>query len=472
MGRKKKKEIFVDLNIESIGFEGVAIGRDDDIVHFVKYAVPGDKLKAQVFKKKKSFRHCRIVEMYEESEHRETPVCKYFGQCGGCSWQNIKYDEQLKWKKQHVKDALERIGKIEYGELADTLPAKQIFNYRNKMDFSFGASRWLTAEEVKDDGDIEQKDFALGLHVPGRFDKVIDIDVCHIQSEFGNEILDSLRKKALEFGVKAYNLRSHEGFLRELIIRRGIKYNQFMIILVTNNPNGKKETDFLKWYETEFLANEKINSGYHSINSTKSPVNIDKLNHLKGNEYITEAILDIDYKISPYSFFQTNPFQLDEFISNILDYADIKSDEIIWDLYCGTGSITLPASKKAKKVIGIELVESSIKDAKENARINDIENVEFHCSDLHEKGIPDLLEKLETPDTVILDPPRAGIHKNLLNHILELAPKKVVYVSCNPSTQARDCQILDEKYKLVKIMPVDMFPQTYHIESIALLELK
>lgn len=472
MGKKKKIQQIVELEIESIGFEGVAIGRADEIVHFVKYAVPGDKLKAQVFKKKKSFRHCRIVEIYEESKQREKPVCKFFGQCGGCSWQNIKYDEQLRWKKQHVKDALERIGKIEYGELEDTLPAKQIFNYRNKMDFSFGASRWLTADEVTSEGDIAQKDFALGLHVPGRFDKVIDIDVCHIQSEFGNEILETVRKKALELEVKAYNLRSHEGFLRELILRRGIKYNQFMVILVTNIPKEPNENEFLEWYEKEFLVDDRINSGYHSINSTKSPVNIDKLNHLKGNEYITEAILDIDYKISPYSFFQTNPFQLDEFISKILEYADIKDDETVWDLYCGTGSITLPASKNAKKVIGIELVESSIKDARENAKINGVNNVDFYCSDLHEKGIPDLLSKLDRPDTVILDPPRAGIHKNLLNHILEIAPKKVVYVSCNPSTQARDCQILDEKYKLVKIMPVDMFPQTYHIESIALLELK
>jgi len=471
VGRKKKIKEIVDLEIESIGFEGVAIGRKDDIVHFVKYAVPGDKIKAQVFKKKKSFKHCQLLEIYQYSDDREKPRCEYFGECGGCSWQNIKYSEQLHWKKQHLKDAFERIGKIDYGELEETLPAIQQFNYRNKMDFSFGTSRWLTLDEINSSENIPQKHFALGLHAPGRFDKVIDIKTCHIHSEFGNEILNKIRNKVLELDIPALNLHSHEGFLRELILRRTIKYDEFMIILVTNKITNDNEIKFIDWYKNDFLSDTKITSGFHAVNAGKSPVNVDELNHFEGEPFIKEAILGIDYKISPYSFFQTNPFQLDTFISHILDYANLQNNEIVWDLYCGTGSITLPASKKAKKVIGVELVNSSIKDARENAKLNNINNAEFYCSDLHAKGIPDLLNKLEKPDTIIVDPPRAGIHKNLLEHILHIAPKKLVYVSCNPSTQARDCEILKDKYRVKRIIPVDMFPQTYHIESIAELEL-
>lgn len=473
MGRRKKKYVEVELDIESIGFEGVAVARKDDMVHFVKGAVPGDKVKVWVTKKKKSYAECKLLKVLEPSDLRIPARCQYFDNCGGCSWQNLEYPLQLEWKKQHVIDAFTRLAKLEAKEYIDTMPSPEVFNYRNKMEFSFGASRWLTAEEVAGEGDIEDKNFALGLHIPGRYDKILDIDICHIQGELGNEILKSVKQACKDFKVTAHNLNTHEGFLKNLIIRRSLSSGMYMVILLTDTPNKEEEWEFLDWLQVELpMKYPDIDSLSHAVNDTRSPVAAGEIRFTVGKEYIEEEILGIKYRISPFSFFQTNSSQLDNFIGEIIDYGDIEENEVVWDLYCGTGSISLPTAKKAKEVYGIELVESSIKDAKANTYLNEIKNAEFFCADLHAKDIPDLLDKLPRPDTIIIDPPRAGMHKNLVSHIEKIAPEKIVYVSCNPTTQARDIELLSHLYTIDKVRTVDMFPHTYHVESIARLTKK
>ncbi len=462
---------FVELEIEAIGSQGISIARKEGLVYFVKGAVPGDKVIAQVRRKRKNHVECVLSDLLNPSSLRAEPKCDYFGVCGGCSWQHFNYNEQLKWKKQQVEDAFIRIAKIPFELIEETLASPEVYNYRNKMEFSFGNSRWLTTEEIESEQEIQNRDFALGLHIPGRFDKVLDVKECHIQNSLGNEILTTIRNKAIELGVSAYNSRSHEGFLRNLIIRTSDAYNEIMVILITNKIGTDNESDFIKWYDDEFVKNNnRLSVIGRSINDTRSPVASEKPLILKGNNFITEKILGIDFRISPYSFFQTNSKQLNNFIAEIISGAGIQPENTVWDLYCGTGSITLPASRKCKQITGIEIFESSVADAKNNAKQNEIDNADFICADLHDKKIPVLLHTLEKPDVIIIDPPRAGIHANLLNHLLEVEAPRIVYVSCNPATQARDCAILSEKYYVKSLKPVDMFPHTSHIESIAVLE--
>lgn len=469
---KRYNEIVL-LDIEAIGFQGISIARKDGLVYFVKGAVPGDKVNALIRKKKKNHIECELAELLEPSLYRVKPQCDYFGICGGCSWQHLDYEQQLKWKRQHVQDAFQRIGKIEVIQLEETLPSPEIFNYRNKMEFSFGNSRWLTKEEIESVSEIIQKDFALGLHIPGRFDKVLDIENCHIQNDYGNKILNIIKSKAIDCNVTAYDSRENQGFLRNLIIRSSVANNEIMVILITNSIQNEEEQNFIDWYDNEFGKDDiKISVIGRAVNSTRSPVATEKPMITKGNDYITENILGIDFRISPYSFFQTNSKQLNQFIGEIISRAELKSSDIVWDLYCGTGSISLPASKQCKEIIGIEMFEGSVADARKNAELNNITNAKFICADLHEKKIPDLLNSLPKPDVIFIDPPRAGMHTNLVNHLLEIGAKRIVYVSCNPTTQARDCALLSEKYTVKSIKPVDMFPHTFHVEAIAVLDIK
>jgi 23S rRNA (uracil1939-C5)-methyltransferase len=472
MGRKKRNK-YIELEIESIGFEGIAIARSEGVVYFVKGGVPGDKVIAKEMRKRKKYREAQVEEIIETSSDRVDAPCKHFGPCGGCKWQNLDYEKQLFWKKRHVEDAFRRIGKIEGVDYFDTLPSPDIFHYRNKMEFSFGSSRWMTEEEVSSDEVIERKNFALGLHVPGRFDKVLDVSRCLIQKETGNRMLNTVREKALEMGVTAYNNRKHTGFLRNLIIRTADAYDETMAALITNAPAESQDIRFIEWFENSLPAMmPEIDTILRTINDTRSPVASAEMKTIKGSGVITEKILGLEYRISPYSFFQTNSSQLDGFISLILDYAELNAAEVVWDLYCGTGSITLPASRKCKYIYGIELSESSVADARANSELNSIGNSHFYQADLHDKAIPELLKKLPRPDTILIDPPRAGMHKNLVKHVLDAEPSKIAYVSCNPATQARDCELLSEKYSVEKVRPVDMFPHTYHVESVARLNRK
>lgn len=467
MSKKKKKNI--ELKIESIGFEGKAIARHNDKVHFIKKVVPGDLVEAYVKRKRKSYNEAGLVRVIEESEDRVEPRCDYFDDCGGCSWQNMPYSDQLAWKKQHVIDAFERIGKIET-EVFDVLPSPQDFYYRNKMDFTFSAKRWVTRKEIETENEIDNKEFALGLHSPGSFEKALDIKKCHIHPETGNEILSIVRKFALENEITAFDKRDKTGYLRELITRYSGSSNSIMIILTTN-ASDEHHDNLVN--ELATLLNEKLEDKInfiHAINSGPSPVAIESSRLVLGKEYLIDKILGVDFKISPFSFFQTNRIQLNNFVCKILESAQLNEEMTIWDLYCGTGSIALPAAKKVKKVYGLELVESAISDAKQNALINGLDNTDFQVADLHAKQTPELLDKLPKPDLIFIDPPRAGMHTNLVNHLLEINAPKLVYVSCNPSTQARDCELLKQGYKVISVQPVDMFPQTYHIESIAILE--
>ncbi len=456
------------LEIESLGYKGISVARKDGLVYFVKGGVPGDKVSAQIKRKKKSYFEATIEEVLEPSSDRVEPECKYFGICGGCSWQQIAYEKQLYWKRRQVEDAFERIGKLEVGELENALASPEIFRYRNKMEFSFAASRWLTKAEIDSEEEIEDKRFALGLHVPKRFDKVLDIDECKIQPELGDRILNLVRDKARELDIAPYHQVTHEGFLRNLIIRSSSSYEEMMAILVTAEPKDDDERAFVDWFGESVIENyEEVKSVVWAVNDEVTPVAYGKYKVLNGLGYIIEKILTVDFKISPFSFFQTNSFQLNKFIDNIIEKSRLQKNELVWDLYCGTGSITLPAAKYCNKILGVELSEESVLDARQNAELNCIDNVDFISADLHKKDSVRLLKQLPKPDLIIMDPPRAGVHKNLLSHILKIEPKRIVYVSCNPTTQARDCAILSDSYEIKSVTPADMFPHTYHIESIA-----
>ncbi|MBS1538756.1 MAG: 23S rRNA (uracil(1939)-C(5))-methyltransferase RlmD [Bacteroidetes bacterium] len=471
--RKNRVNEIVELTIESIGFEGVAIARHENIVHFVKKAVPGDVILAEIISKKSNFAEARIKEIITPSPLRQIPVCSHFGVCGGCSWQNLPITEQLRWKRQHVADCFERIGKIPIGELTETLASPRTLHYRNKMEFSFGASRWLTDAEMSESEEQMHKHFALGLHIPGRFDKVLDVDNCYIAHEISGRVLDEIRKQALSLGVSAYNARQHFGFLRNVIIRNTTATNEIMVVLLTSPPTTQADEHMIQWIEQEFsVLFPEVTTLIHAINRTTSPVAVGEPRTIKGSGFITECVLDVEFRISPFSFFQTNPWQLEQFLSSILNATQLSRHETLWDLYCGTGSITLPASKLVSSSFGVELSEGSIADARANAERNSISTVQFFSEDLHKPAALSLLQTLPPPDVIIIDPPRAGVHQTLLSHILEVAPSRLVYVSCNPSTQARDCALLAEKYEIQKVQPVDMFPHTYHVESIAQLSLK
>lgn len=466
--RKQKENEIVELSIESLGFEGNSIARLDGKVIFVKGGLPGDRVIAEIRKSKKKHSEAIIKEILQPSTMRRQPVCALFGECGGCSWQQCQYQEQLHWKEQTVVDCFERLGKIGYGERRTIIGSPQEFNYRNKMEFTFSSKRWLTNAEVASGKDYADKGFALGLHAPGRFDAVLDVAHCYIQPQIGNDILNAIRNKAIALSVQGYNSRNHEGFLRNLVIRTTLHENQLMIILVTNEILSEEEKAFTHWFIDEFCPSfNGLTSAFHAINSSRSPVAIGRIEHQFGLNYITEQSHGVLYRISPFSFFQTNSYQLDNFLKQTLLSANVEANNTVWDLYCGTGSISLPLAKKSGYVVGVELVESSIADAKVNADLNSITNVEFHCADLHKQTTIEFLKTLPQPDVIVVDPPRAGIHEQTLRHILDLAPEKIAYISCNPATQARDCAILDEAYKVEYIQPIDMFPHTFHVENVA-----
>ncbi len=469
-----KKNQIIELNIDSLAFGGSSVARNEGAVYFIKYGVPGDKVQALITRRKRSYHEGIIEELIEPSEHRIAPNCPYFGVCGGCSWQNVTYSEQLEQKKKIALDSLVRIGKIEIGNINPPLASPLLFNYRNKMEFSFSASRWLTKDEITDEGtEVANKNFAFGLHAPGRFDKVLAIDSCPLQHERADKIYKLMKQAAESSGCSAYNHKEHTGFFRNFLLRYSFANNQLMAMLITNAVDSDAEKAFIKYYETEFaqLLDEN-DTLLHGINATHSPVDIQEIKVIKGDGFISEKILDIEYRISPQSFFQTNSSHLNGFISKIIDTADLQGNEVVWDLYCGAGSITLPASRKCKEIIGVELVESAISDAKENAERNKITNAKFYCEDLHKKQLPQLLTTLPKPDVIIVDPPRAGMHKNIVEHIAELSPEKVIYVSCNPTTQARDIELLKDLYDVDDMTPVDLFPHTYHVEAICRLRKK
>lgn len=457
----------IELVIENIGFEGVSVAHLDNKAILLKGgALPGERVLAVITKNKKNYSEGFITKIISPSENRIEPKCEYFGTCGGCSWQNMEYNEQLKWKQRHVQDAYSRIGKLQTDKIAQPIPSAVIFEYRNKMEFSFGAHRWLTPKQISSEQNFI-KNFALGMHYPGKYDKIIDIDQCHIHPDIGNQIVNLVRSEAISRNIDPYNYYNYTGFLKNLVLRYSKYQNAVMAILVTNKPKNKDEEEFAKWFVNE-LPNKfvDVKITYWATNDKQSSVAVGNVQLSNNYGVLQEKILDVLFDISPFSFFQTNSTQLDTFIGKILELAQLKENYTIWDLYCGCGTITLPAAKNVRKAIGIELSSSAIKDAINNAKTNNINNVEFYEADLNSKKIPQLLKQIDYPDLVIIDPPRSGMTENTIAHLLDIAPEKIIYVSCNPVTQARDIALMSSIYELNNVQPVDMFPHTFHIEVI------
>ena len=459
---KIKKGQLLELEVYGIAFGGKGIAKVNGLTVFVEKAVPMDHVLARIVKKKKQYAEARVDNLNKPSPFRVTPRCKYSGFCGGCKWQFLHYDKQLEYKQQHVVDSIERIGQIYDVPVHPTIPSPEIFEYRNKMEFSCSDRRWLLPEEMGK-SDIDQN-FALGLHVPGTFYKVLDTRVCLLQPELGNRILEDVRKFIRLSGVPVYGLRSHIGFWRFIMLRHSKAYNQWMVNIVTSKEDQRTvqalASQLVKTYP-------EIVSVVNNITSRRAGVAMGEYEILlSGQPSIRDKIGKFEFEISANSFFQTNTQGAQRLYDTIKEYANLSGEETVVDLYCGTGAIAIFLSGSAKTVIGIEIAESAVNDSMNNCRINRISNCRFVLGDIKDK----LAEFTVTPDVMIIDPPRAGMHKDVVCKILELAPTRIVYVSCNPATMARDFGMLKENYRVLEVQPVDMFPHTYHIESVARLD--
>ena len=462
MSIKKRKTY--ELEIIDLAFGGKGLAKPDGFPVFIDKCVPGDLVFVKITKKKKSWAEGKLIQILKPSELRQVGRCRYCNFCGGCKWQELPYDLQLEYKKRHVTESIEHIGRLKGVPVMDVIPSDPIFGYRNKMEFSCSSQRWLMPEELEDE--TIKKGFGIGLHVPGTFDKVIDIKQCEIMPALGNEILDDVRAFIKESGLPAYHLRSHEGFWRFLMLRHSVALDQWMVNIVTRDKNLDVVSKLGKQLAEKY---PNIHSIVNNITDSKSGVALEKEEILiHGQDHITEKLGEFSFKISANSFFQTNTRTCQKLYAKVAEYADLKGHETVLDLYSGTGTIPLWLSGTAKTVQGIEIVSSAVIDAKKNAQLNKIENCEFFEGD-----IKDVLPKLtQTPDVVIIDPPRVGMHKDVVSQVLAIHPEKIVYVSCNPATLARDLEMLSTRYEVEEITPVDMFPHTYHIESVALLKQK
>ncbi len=465
MGRRKNLPLFEEVTIENIGAEGKSIARVDSMVVFVKDAVPGDVVDLQVFRKKGRYMEARVVKYHSYSEQRTDPFCEHFGVCGGCKWQHLPYDRQLHYKEQQVVDAFRHIAGVEIPETMPILASDPITRYRNKMEYTFSNHRWLLDHEAKQEAPFEHTN-AVGLHVPGRFDKVVDIQTCYHQVEPSNEIRNLLRDLAIEKGLSFYDHRTNEGFLRNLIIRTS-SLGEVMVILSV-------QYDQSELYELLDTVKEKypdLTSLMYVINPKKNETLYDQdIKVWAGQDHIFEELEGLKFKIGPKSFFQTNSYQALRLYQVAREFADLKGDEILYDLYTGTGTIANFMAGKASSVVGIESVPESIEDAKLNSEINGIGNTHFFAGDMKDIFTDSFIAAYGKPDVLITDPPRAGMHTKVVDQILKIAPKRIVYVSCNPATQARDVELLGRSYRVTKIQPVDMFPHTHHVENVALLE--
>jgi 23S rRNA (uracil1939-C5)-methyltransferase len=465
MGRRKKM-VVENVTILAIADKGQALARIDDVVTFVKGVVPGDVCDIMIKRKRKSYWEGHVMKITELSPIRIEAKCKYFGVCGGCKWQNLSYEKQLEFKQKQVNDALQRIGKVEVDAFEPILGSAEIFNYRNKLEFSFSHRRWLTQEEVES-GKVFEDVPSLGFHVPGRWDKVLDVEECHLMAEPSNAIRNRVREIALANEFSYYNLNAQTGFLRNLIVRSTMM-NDWMVILsvAEDNPNAIKlildtlAEEFPQLTSVLYVINDKPND---------TIADLDIQVH-SGNDYIMEEMEGLKFRVGPKSFYQTNGPQAYELYKITREFAGLTGNEVVYDLYTGTGTIAQFVAKQAKKVVGIEYVEPAIVDAKLNAELNGIENTSFYAGDMKDVFTKELVAKEGHPDVVITDPPRAGMHGDVIARLNELLPQRIVYVSCNPATQARDVQLLSENYEVKKVRPVDMFPHTHHVESVVLLE--
>ncbi len=464
----KKGDRF-SVTIEALAFEGKGLAKIDGKVVFVPKVAPEDVVEIEIVKNKKDFAEAKVTKIIKPSQFRIEPPCQHFDECGGCSFQNIAYEEQLRWKTRFVIDSFEKIAKVEIPKVNEVLSSQNIFHYRNKTEFTFSEFAWQSEVEFLKDKLSSSKKFALGYHVPQRFDKVLDINECLLQPRIANEILNLIRSKAIELQVSPYNIVTHVGFLRNLVFRYSFSEKKLMTILIVTTQIGRAEEQFLNWYKYEFPKSDLSDIVILAFNDSFSPVAIGTYKAFKGEEYLFESLLGYKFKISPFSFFQVNPVQAEKLIEFVVQ--NIEPETFVWDLYCGAGTISLPISSVADFVIGFELNEGAVNDARENANINKVGNVLFYAKDLHSKQIVNELKAYQKPDIIVVDPPRSGLHKNLVKTLLEIQAPKIIYVSCNPTTQARDIEMLKDLYKLKLVQPIDMFPHTYHIENIAILKL-
>ncbi len=469
MRKRKQLPFFEKVKIIDIGAEGKAIAKINDLIIFIPYVIPGDIVDIQINKKKKNYLEGYVVKFHEYSPNRQEPFCSHFGICGGCKWQILPYEDQLKYKQKQIVDNLERIGKIELPQVNDILPSENTTYYRNKLEFSFSNKRWLTYDEI-DDADNETKQMnALGFHIPKKFDKILNIEHCYLQKEPSNKIRLAVKKIALENNLSFFDLRKQTGLLRNLIIRTSTT-NELMVIVSFYYEDKEKREKLLNYIADNF---NEITSLMYVINPKPNDSITDlEVKLFKGNDHIFEVMENLKFKIGPKSFYQTNSEQAYNLYKIVREFANLSGKEIVYDLYTGTGTIANFIAKQTKKVIGIEYVKEAIEDAKINSKINNINNTEFFAGDIKDVLSQEFIDNEGNPDVIIIDPPRAGMHKNVIESILYAMPEKIVYVSCNPATQARDINLLSDNYSVEKIQPVDMFPHTHHVENVALLKLK
>ena len=465
MGRKKKK-IVENLEIIDIAAEGKAIGKIEGKVIFVPGAIPGDVVDVQLRRVKKSHAEGMILEYKTKSTDRINPECEHFGVCGGCKWQHLPYDKQIAYKNQQVLDQFKRIGHIEIEETRPILGSKETYFYRNKMEYTFSAKRWLTEEEIKSDEDLGERR-ALGFHIPKLFDKIVDVTKCHLQDSYSNEIRNEVRDFCFKNNYSFFDIREQHGLMRNLIVRNTLD-EQIMVIVSFFEPDKEKIQALMEHLDKTF---PQITSLMYVINEKRNDTILDQdIILFSGKDHMLESMEDLKFKVGPKSFYQTNATQAYELYKITRDFANLSKNDIVYDLYTGTGTIALFVAKQAKKVIGVEYVEAAIEDAKKNADFNNIENTAFYAGDMKDVLNDQFISDNGQPDVIIVDPPRAGMHQDVVNTILRANPKRIVYVSCNPATQARDIALLNEKYQTKIIQPVDMFPHTHHVENVALLE--
>ena len=466
--KKKNLPLYENVEITGIAAEGKALTRIDDMVVFVPYCVPGDVVDLQVTKKKHSFMEARVERLVKPSEHRCEPVCKHYGECGGCKWQILPYEDQLRYKQQQIIDNLTRIGKVELPEISPILGSKHIYEYRNKLEFTFSDRKWLSWDVIRAAGGLEHVDtaYGVGFHIPNCFDKVLDITECHLMPDINNRIRNGIRTFAREHGISFYNEHAHEGQLRTLIIRSNHK-GEVMLIVVWGEAPDMRLMEYLQQTFPEivsllYVVNQKLND----------TISDQEVHVFAGQDHIMEQMEDLQFKVGPKSFYQTNTEQAYELYKVAREFAGLTGNELVFDLYTGTGTIANFVAHQAKQVIGIEYVPEAIEDAKVNARLNRLDNTLFFAGDMKDILNADFIAHYGRPDVIITDPPRAGMHEDVVKTILAAEPKRIVYVSCNPATQARDLNLLDEKYRVTRVQPVDMFPHTQHVENVVQLVLK
>tara|TARA_B100000029_G_C17535256_1_gene944665 strand:- start:101 stop:1492 length:1392 start_codon:yes stop_codon:yes gene_type:complete len=446
----------IDLEILDLAFGGKGIAKLNNLTVFVKSGIPGQTISARITKIKKSYLEAKHIKTLKKSKFETKPKCDHFPTCGGCSFQQLSYKKQLEYKQKQIYDIFERIGEVQKPKINKIIGSNKKYYYRNKMEFTFSDNPWYIADESYDK-------IVLGLHVPKRFDKILNVDDCHIQDKIFNDILKFIREKSIKLNLEPYNVRKHVGLLRYLIFKIGIYTNEIMLNIVT----AKEENKIIKLSEIILKEFPKITTIVNTINSTKSNTAIGQKEHIiYGKGYINEKIGKYKFRISPSAFFQTNSFQVKTLYDYILKISEINKEDVIFDLFSGTGTIAIYLANKAKKAYGFEIVEDAVNDANINAKNNNIDNVIFYLGDI--KNLFDKKNDLniEKPDIVIIDPPRPGLHLNTIKYLLKELPKKIIYVSCNATTQARDMNLLIEKYSIIDIQPIDLFPHTPHIENI------